>query len=198
MGLGEITVEPTLHIAVITDLVIRRQHALLSKQPIGLHRIGHRRGSAEEGHLPRLPTADPSDADGNQQHGSAGQMAARLAFEAPTNQRRVEVRVGRLLQRAAEGRAQLLGVLLPGADLCRHFHVTGQKSLHQASVVIIELVVHIRVQVTLARGHADHLSLRREGRVISPSLSWRKAWRARDRRDMTVPTGTSRISATSL
>ncbi len=91
-------------------------------------------------------------------------MLARLSFEALANQRRVEVRVGRLLQGAAQCRAQLLGVLLPGTHLGSHLSVAGQKSLHQTSVGIAELLVDVGVQVTLAWGQADHLSLRREGR----------------------------------
>ena len=125
-------------------------------------------------------------------------MTTGLAFKALANQRRVKLLIDRLLQGAAQGCAQLLGVLLPGAHLRGHLRVAGQIGLHQTSVGVVELVIDVSVQVTLARGHADHLSIRKEGLVISPSLSWRKAWRARDRRDITVPVGTSRISATSL
>jgi hypothetical protein len=51
-----------------------------------------------------------ADADGDQQYSGAGQVTTELAFEALTNPHRIEVRVGRLLQRAAQGCAQLLGV----------------------------------------------------------------------------------------
>ena len=109
-------------------------------------------------------------------------------------------------------RAALSGALqqpanpdLDPAVIRQHLKRQSRRHLASAAVLLIavsvgvsQLVVDVGVQVSLAGGHADHLSLRREGRLISPSLSWRRAWRARDRRDITVPVGTSRISATSL
>jgi hypothetical protein len=140
-----------LHVAVGCDLIVRWQDALLGNQSVGLQGIGHGQRGAGEGHLPRLPAAETTDADGDQQYSRAGQVTTELAFEALTNHRRIEVRVGRLLQRAAQRCAQLLGVFCQ-ARTCSAVGALPEISLHQASVVIAELVVDVSVQIALAGG----------------------------------------------
>ena len=87
---------------------------------------------------------------------------------------------------------------IAGVDLGGDIRVGGQVGFKHAAITLQQLVIDVGMQIAFAGGQADHLSIRREGLLISPSLSWRKAWRARDRRDITVPVGTWRISATSL
>ena len=98
-------------------------------------------------------------------------MAAGLVLEALANLRRVQVRVGRLLQGAAECGAQQLCVLLPGVDLGGNVGVGRQIGFEHTAIALQELVIDVGMQIAFAGGQADHLSIRREGLAISPSLS---------------------------
>lgn len=73
-----------------------------------------------------------------------------MALEALANQRRVQIGVGRRL--GAKGRAQVLGILLPGVDLGRDLGVRGEPDVQLASIRLRKLVIDVSVQVALAGG----------------------------------------------
>ena len=101
MGLVEITVEPGLHGAAVLGVVVGGHDAVLGKQAIGLHGVGHRQ-QRRLGGFTGVPTANPAEAHGDQQQRRRGQVPTGLFLDALANQRRVQCRVVRLLQGAAQ------------------------------------------------------------------------------------------------
>ena len=66
---------------------------------------------------------------------------------------------------------QQLRVVLPGVDLGRDVGVGRQIGFKRTAITFQQLVVDVGMQIAFAGGQADHLSIRRAGLVISPSLS---------------------------
>ena len=73
--------------------------------------------------------------------------------------------------------------------------MSGQIELDRLAALVVEQAVDVGVDILFAG--CVHLSNRKAGVGASPLLSRCRAWRARDRRDITVPIGTSSMSATS-
>lgn len=75
-----------------------------------------------------------------------------MTLETLANLRRIQLRIRRLLQRTAQRSAQLLGILLPGANLCGGVRMIGQPGVEDAPIGLAELMVDVRVQVAFAGG----------------------------------------------
>lgn len=72
-------------------------------------------------------------------------VSTGLFFDALANQRRVQCRVVRLLQGAAQRRTQQLRILLPGLYLGRHFGVAGQPGFKHTAITLRQLVIDVGV-----------------------------------------------------
>src|SRR3546814_12157580 len=89
------------------------------------------------------------------------------------------------------------GVLRPVAgDPPGRFGGVGEPGLDLRLAGRVELAVDQRVQLAVGDPPVAHLILRRPG-AGPESMRKRSSSRARDRRDITVPTGTSRMAAAS-
>ena len=105
----------------------------------------------------------------------------------------------RLVQHAIEGGLQQVALALPVGDLAGGVRVARQEGFNLAALLGREFAVGIGVKrpvfhvVVQFVGHFTRLS------PVCPrsSSNCRICSRARDRRDITVPTGTPRISETS-
>ena len=100
--------------------------------------------------------------------------------------------------KAGQSRAQTPGVVAPGLDTRSLLRIGGQPRVDFSEAHRVEALVDIGVQLVLGGGQACHFNLRRAGDAGLPSVSWRNAARARDKRDITVPIGIAKASAASL
>ena len=110
---------------------------------------------------------------------------------------RLDLRGHRLVQHRIEGFLEQGPLAPPGLDFGARLGVAGQAFVQRTAFLPGDLAIGISVQrpiFTLRR--LSHLIRLKEGFASSP-INSRKALRARDNLDITVPTGTPVISATS-
>ncbi len=101
----------------------------------------------------------------------------------------VELEPARLFTETRQRRPQAPGIVAPGFKAQRLLRIGRQPGLYFGTTARFEPVIDIGMQLVLAGYQMGHLSLRKAGGCGLSSVSSRKAARARERRDMTVPMG---------
>ncbi|MNQ74938.1 hypothetical protein D3C85_897110 [compost metagenome] len=94
--------------------------------------------------------------------------------------------------------AQLPCIDAPAFDTRRLLGVGSQVQFHLAATPRLQALIDIGVQFFFGRDQPAHFNLLNAAGAALPSANSRSAARARDKRDITVPMGTSRAWAASL
>lgn len=102
------------------------------------------------------------------------------------------------LAKPGQRRAQPPGIGAPAFHTCRRLRVGRQPGLHLGAPRPLQALVDVSVQFIFGGDKARHFNLRKAGGWGEPSVSSRKALRARERRDITVPIGMPKAWAASL
>ncbi|EST16615.1 hypothetical protein EDP1_3415 [Pseudomonas putida S610] len=164
---------------------------------MSLHGISHGLYIGKAG-IARLPPTEPAYAQGHYNRCStcpATLLAVpRLSPQLiPINQR-----AGPRLRKARQARTQLARICEPAFNALRSLGMTGQPGLDFGTAHRVQALIDVGVKFFFTRNKTCHFNLRKAGGRGLSSVNARKASRARDRRDMTVPTGMPNVWAASL
>ncbi|MNH12300.1 hypothetical protein D3C79_718370 [compost metagenome] len=188
--------QPVTQLARVAGLDIQR--LATGKQAVCLDGIGHRQVGTRQGRVAHLPTAQATHAQCQQQHRRRGPAALAALAQLPAQLPQVQLRRPGHFAKPGQCRTQAAGVGTPTLDLGRGLRVGRQPGLHLGPAHRLQALIDVSVQFVFAGDQARHFSLRKAGGWGLPSVSSRKALRARDRRDITVPIGIPRAWAASL
>ncbi len=188
--------QPVAQLARVAGLNI--QCLAAGKQAVRLNRIGHRQVGTRQGGIAHLPTTQATHAQRQQQYRRRGPAALAALAQLPAQLPQVQLRSPGHFAKPGQRRTQAPGVGTPALDLGRSLRIGRQPGLHLGPAHRLQALVDVSVQFVFTGDQARHFSLRKAGGWGLPSVSSRKALRARDRRDITVPIGIPRAWAASL
>ncbi|MCY1404659.1 hypothetical protein D9M71_198740 [compost metagenome] len=189
--------QPGLQLSRAFDRNIQRRG--IGEQPVGLHGIGHgRNATGQQACFTGLPAPQAADAQGHQQHRRCGPVTLPALALISAHGSRVQPWVQGLFGQPGQCRTQLPGIGTPAFDTRRLLGVGRQVQLYLAAAPRLQVLIDISVQFFFGRNQPAHFNLRNAAGAVLPSASSRNAARARDKRDITVPMGTSRAWAASL
>ncbi|MNN51680.1 hypothetical protein D3C81_1663390 [compost metagenome] len=156
--MAETLVQPSLQLAGLAGADIH--HRVQGEQPVGLQGVLHRWVGRQQAHLPRLPAAQATSAQGQQEGSRQGQAPLLASAHGGADVRRFEARIGRRQLQVGQCGAQLLGVPPPALHPCGDLGIGRQVCLHRLHLLDVELPVEVGVQVVFAGMECVHLSTR--------------------------------------
>jgi len=164
---------------------------------VSLHGISHGFYVSKAG-IARLPPTEPAYAQGHYDRGSTCpatlQAVSRLSPQLiPINQR-----ARPRLRKARQARTQLARIGEPAFNALRSLGMAGQPGLDFGAAHRVQAVIDVGMKLFFTRNKTCHFNLRKAGGRGLSSVNARRASRARDRRDMTVPMGMPNVWAASL
>ncbi|MNP09045.1 hypothetical protein D3C76_1011350 [compost metagenome] len=188
--------QPVAQLPRITGLDI--QCFTAGEQTVRLNSISHGQVDPRQGCIAHLPAAQAPHTQRQHHHRRRSPAPLPTLAQLPTQLAKVQLRRTGQLAQPGQRCAQPPGIGAPAFHPCRSLRVGRQPGLHLGPAHRFQALIDVSVQFVIAGDQARHFSLRKAGGWGLPSVSSRKALRARDRRDITVPMGMPKAWAASL